>query len=76
MDWEDSNNTTINIAKVDLIGKLTSIFDQLAPFDMITAPSMPQKLQVVESMRSQEKAIAHLAHVKDRIMEQIARKAT
>ena len=76
MDSEDSNNTIINIARVDLLGKLTTVFDQLAPFDMITAPNVSQKLQVVDSMRSQEKAIAHLTHVKDRMMEQIARKAT
>ena len=36
MDPEEGN-TTINMARIDVLSKLTTVFDQLAPFDKITS---------------------------------------
>lgn len=77
MDSEESNNAMVqNFAKVDLLGKLSSVFDQLAPYDKITAYNASTKMFIIDSMRSQEKTIAHLVQVKDRMKDQIARKAS
>lgn len=36
MDPEEGN-TTNNMARIDVLSKLTTVFDQLAPFDKITS---------------------------------------
>jgi hypothetical protein len=36
MDPEEGN-TNISMARVDMLTKLTTVFDQLAPFDKITS---------------------------------------
>jgi len=36
MDPEEGN-TTLNMTRIDMLSKLTSVFDQLAPFDKITS---------------------------------------
>ena len=74
MDSEDSNTTLM--ARMDLLGKLSSAFDQLAPNDKIGGHSALAKGQLIDSMRVQEKAIVHLQLVKDKMKDQIiARKA-
>ena len=63
MDSEDMNNNTLianNFARIELLGKLNSVFDQFTPFDKITATNASSKMQAINSMRSQDKTIVHL----------------
>lgn len=68
MDPEEGN-TNINMARIDMLSKLTTVFDQLAPFDKITSANECTKRQVINNMRSQEKALIHLAQLKERMRD-------
>lgn len=75
MDSEESA-TMINIAKVDMLGKLSSLFDQLLPFEKITSSNEWTKRLAIDNMKSQDKAIAHLIQLKERMRDKVAHKAT
>lgn len=75
MDSEDGN-TAMHMARVDVLSKLSTVFDQLAPFEKITSPNECTKRQVINNMRSQEKALIQLAQLKERMKEQVSRRAS
>jgi hypothetical protein len=68
MDPEE-NNTTIGMNRIDVLSKLTTVFDQLAPFDKITSANECTKRQVINNMRSQEKTLVHLAALKEKMRD-------
>lgn len=75
MDSEEGN-AALNVARIDVLSKLASCFDQLAPFDKITSANEGTKRQAVNNMRSQEKALGQLAALKETIKDQFGRRAT
>lgn len=68
MDPEEVN-TTIGMNRIDVLSKLTTVFDQLAPFDKITSANECTKRQVINNMRSQEKTLVHLAALKEKMRD-------
>ncbi len=46
------NKMTSNASKLDLLGKITTVFDQLAPLEGVSPANEPSKLQFIENMKS------------------------
>ena len=76
MATKDINNNTVvseSIAQEELLNSLTSVFDQLLPYDKITVSDESEKQRLFESIKTQDKAMAKLVLIKDQMKDKLVK---